>query len=151
MVVAGAAELSAGAALESAGAAAESAGASAGAIEESAELSAAGVSVVVVVWPQAATPKARTAAAAAATPIWIFVIGYYPSSQRQGLPPTREANACQGLTEMASVGPGQVYAYLHSAESRHQASAAAASASSSCAKLGCITLGTEPRPISTET
>jgi hypothetical protein len=76
----------------------------AGAIELSVELSvaAAGSSVVAVDWPQAATPKARTAAAAAAKPIWIFVIGNYPSSQRRGLPPTREPFACQGLTLLAS-------------------------------------------------
>ena len=36
------------------------------------------VSVVLVVWPQAATPKARTAAVAAARPNLSFVIGNTP-------------------------------------------------------------------------
>ncbi|QGZ94151.1 hypothetical protein DSM104635_00967 [Terricaulis silvestris] len=76
---------------------------------------------------------------------------FYPSSQRRGLPPTRKRTQCQGLIMMASGTRGQGYAYLHSAESGHQASTAAASDSSSCAKLGCIVDGTEPRPISTET
>ena len=76
---------------------------------------------------------------------------FYPSSQRRGLPPTRKRTQCQGLTVMASGAVEQGYAYLHSGESGHQASTAAASDSSSCAKLGCIVDGTEPRPISTET
>ena len=41
------------------------------------------VSVVAVVGPQAATPKARMAAVAAARPNLNFVIGLYPSSQRR--------------------------------------------------------------------
>ena len=76
---------------------------------------------------------------------------YYPSSQRRGLPPTREATPCQGLTVLASARGAQGHANSHSAESLHQASAAAASDSSSCAKEGCSGVGTEPRPISTET
>jgi hypothetical protein len=45
---------------------------------------------------------------------------YYPSSQRQGLPPTREATPCQGLTEMASATREQDYAYLHSSACLNQ-------------------------------
>ncbi|MBS0385932.1 MAG: hypothetical protein JSS00_11345 [Proteobacteria bacterium] len=44
------------------------------------------VSVVVVVWPQAATPKARMAAAAAAAPNLNFVIGSIPLVSASGLP-----------------------------------------------------------------
>jgi hypothetical protein len=77
---------------------------------------------------------------------------FYPSSHSVGdMPPTREATQCQGLIMMASGTGKHGYAYLHSAESGHQVSTAAASDSSSCAKLGCIVDGTEPRPISTET
>ena len=76
---------------------------------------------------------------------------YYPSSQRRGLPPTREATPCQGLTVLASVRGAWGHPNSHSAESLHQASAAAASDSSSCANDGCSGVGTEPRPISTET
>ena len=75
---------------------------------------------------------------------------YYPSSQRQGLPPTQEIQ-CQGLTAMASAPRLQGHANMHSAESLPQPSAATASASSSCAKVGCNGVGTDPRPISTET
>jgi hypothetical protein len=44
------------------------------------------VSVVVVDWPQAATPKARMAAAAAAAPNLNFVIGSIPLVSASGLP-----------------------------------------------------------------
>ena len=46
---------------------------------------------------------------------------YYPSSQRQGLPPTREATPCQGLIMMASATHEQDYAYLHSSACLSQA------------------------------
>ena len=42
------------------------------------DVSVVAVSVVLVVWPQAATPKARMAAVAAARPNLSFVIGYTP-------------------------------------------------------------------------
>lgn len=55
-------------------------------IDVSVEVASVVVSVVVVVWPQAATPKARMAATAAAAPNLNFVIGSIPLVSASGLP-----------------------------------------------------------------
>ncbi len=64
---------------------------------------AAGSSGGAAVWPQAATPKARMAAAEAAMPNLNLVIGIYPSSQRRGSTLNAGSGlACHGLTVLAS-------------------------------------------------
>jgi hypothetical protein len=102
-------------------------------VEVIAEVSVdADVSVEVDVWPQAATPNARTAAAAAARPSLNLVIGAIPlvSAKRSGLN-ALEATPCPGLTLLASGPPLGGHAKSHNGESGHQASVAAAKASSS--------------------
>ena len=74
----------------------------AGAIAVSLELVSLVVDVSVdVVWPQAATPKARTAAAAAAKPSLNFVIGMHPCLSTGACPGARPT-PCQGLPAVAS-------------------------------------------------
>ena len=68
--------VAAGSVVVAAGSVGAAAGSAAGSV--AAGSVAAGSSVVAVVWPQAATPKARTAAAAAAMPNLNFVIGSTP-------------------------------------------------------------------------
>lgn len=125
------------------------------------------VAVPVVCW-QAATPKVRTATVAAAIASFILVIGKYPCPSAETSTLVRgclkgpslptQAPGAVGMPAISHSGDGFRNGKIAPKPPRQrtglglaQASAPLAMAVSSWLKLGCIELGTWPRPISTDT